>query len=244
MTVAAQEREARARAVLAQVEQRTGARSLVPAHRAPAPLGTADLERLPLPVHPALEPLLGPGLRRGSTVVVLGPTSLLLALLAAPSRAGGWLGLVGHPGLGLLAAAEAGVVLERTALVPEPGADAPAVLAALLDGMDLVLAGPRAGLTDADRRRLLARARERGSLLLSTEPWPGAHLVLSARPLGWTGAGEGEGRLRRLEVLLARGGRGAAAAPAELRLTLPLPVPESPGEVRRGEQPPALRLVG
>ena len=37
-----------------------------------------------------------------------------------------------------MAAAEAGVALERLALVPYPGADLMAVAAALLDGLDLV----------------------------------------------------------------------------------------------------------
>src|SRR5207302_7365787 len=68
-----------------------------------------------LPVLPALAELLPEGgLRRGSTVTVLGDaTSLALALLAGPSQAGSWCAAVGLPSLGLVAAAEVGIVLER-----------------------------------------------------------------------------------------------------------------------------------
>lgn len=243
---AAREREARARAVLARVEQRTGARSLVPEPTAPQPGVLSDLERPPLPVPPELERLLGHGLRRGSTVAVLGSTSLALALLAPASTHGSWASVVGQPSIGLLAAAEAGVVLDRLALVPQPGPDAPGVLAALLDGMDIVLVGPRAGLADADRRRLMARARERGSVLVSTAPWPGAAVVLGVRTLGWVGAGEGEGRLRSLDVRVTRSGRGAAGHRLSVELSLPLPPPGSPREREVGapEGRSSLRLVG
>jgi len=252
-TAHAREREARARAVLARVEQRTGARSLVapelaPASTAPEPPRPVltDLERPPLPVPPELERLLGAGLRRGATVAVLGSTSLALALLAPASVRGSWVGVVGQPSIGLVAAAQAGVVLDRVALVPEPGPDAPGAVAALLDGMDMVLVGPRAGLTDADRRRLVARARERGSVLVSTAPWPGATLVLGVRTLGWTGAGEGDGRLLSLDVRVTRSGRGAAGAPLAVELTLPLAAPGRAAVPDGGKSAGAtsLRLVG
>src|SRR5690349_19612437 len=94
------------------------------------PAGGADesgAHRL-LPVLPELSGLLpGRGLRRGSTVAIAvgpasaaGSTSLLLAMLAAASRAGSWCAVVGVPALGLLAAAESGIALDRLALVPNP----------------------------------------------------------------------------------------------------------------------------
>ncbi|WP_240675250.1 hypothetical protein [Cellulomonas endophytica] len=182
-------------------------------------------ERPPLPVPPALDPLLPEGLRRGSTTAVVGSTSLLLALLAQVSAGGAWGAVVGHPTVGLLAAAQAGVVLDRLALVPRPGADGAAVVAALLDGVDVVVVGPGAVLTDADRRRLSARARERGSVLLATTAWTGATVVLGVRDAGWDGVGAGEGHLRSHRVRVVRTGRGGAAVPHALELVLPLPRP-------------------
>ena len=52
---------------------------------------------------------------------MVGSTSLALQLVAAASAAGSWVAAVGVPALGAVAAAEAGVVLERLALVPRPG---------------------------------------------------------------------------------------------------------------------------
>jgi hypothetical protein len=226
----------------------------------PASLPTSLLtaERPPLPVPPQLEALLPDGLRRGATTAVVGSTSLTLALLAAASSAGAWAAVVGQPSLGLLAAAEAGVALERLAVVPRPGADAAVVLGALLDGMDVVLVGPEVRLGDADRRRLSARARERGSVLLASVPWSGAGVVLTVEQAsehgGWTGLGDGEGRLRAQRVRVARAGRSSAAVPMSLELTLPLtaagvPTYDAPTaqhdehRARRDDQPD-LRLVG
>lgn len=187
----------------------------------------SDLTRAPsgrvrmLPVQAGLEGLFPwGGLRRGSTVSVHGSTSLLLALLAAPTASDSWAAVVGLPDLGVLAAAELGVAVDRLALVRRPGADLPAVVAALLDGMDLVVA-PRARLTDAQVRRLSARARHRGAVLLAAGPWPGADLELRCARARWHGLGDGCGRLTRREVTVQARGRGAAARPVRAVVQLP-----------------------
>jgi hypothetical protein len=180
-------------------------------------------DRPPLAVPPALTPLLRDGLRRGSTTAVLGSTSLVLAMIAAACTAReAWAAVVGQPSLGLLAAAQTGVALERLAVVPHPGVDAPTVVAALLDGIDVVVVGPGTHLADADRRRLMARARDRGSVLLSTAPWSGAGTVLTVEGGRWTGVGDGDGRLRAHELRITRTGRGSAGQAQDLRVVLPL----------------------
>src|SRR3954453_17319482 len=76
-----------------------------------------------LPALPVLVPLLPDGaLRRGTTVAVEGAAArtLGLALAAGPSAAGWWGGVVRLPSLGLAAAAEVGVALERLLLVAAP----------------------------------------------------------------------------------------------------------------------------
>ncbi|WP_402466059.1 hypothetical protein [Isoptericola aurantiacus] len=174
-------------------------------------------------VHPALAPLLPGGvLPAGGVLTVQGSTSLLLGLLAAPSRDGAWTALVGAPAVGLLAAADAGIALGRTAVVPSPGPDAPAVLAALLDGMDLVVVGPQAALTATDRRRLAARTRRRDAVLVATTYWPGAHVALDARGGSWAGTDSGAGWLRRRTLRVLRTGRGAVARPVEIDVEVPL----------------------
>src|SRR4051794_3503837 len=154
MTVEALTRDDRvrlARAALARAEERTGARSVLPiGDRPEAPVvslvpepepvvtGILTSERPPMAVPPALSPLLPEGLRRGATTVVNGSTSLVLAMLAHACAGGAWAAVVGQPTVGLLAAAQAGVQLERLAVVPRPGLESPTVLAALLDGVDVV----------------------------------------------------------------------------------------------------------
>ena len=170
------------------------------------------------------------GLRRGSAVAVHGSASLLLALLAGPSRRGAWCAVVGLPGLGLVAAAEAGVELERLALVPDPGRDWAAVAAALLDAMEVVVVAPRGRVPDGDVRRLAARARQRGAVLVpyGSVAWPGAELRLSVGGGVWEGLGDGSGRLRSRRVVVRSEGRGSAARLRELSMWLPAP----DGEIR------------
>ncbi|MEU2201742.1 hypothetical protein [Isoptericola sp. NPDC019482] len=225
---AAVDRAAVARAALRAAEQRTGQR---PVER-PVPhpgqrlggRGTEPGGRL-LPVHPGLAGLLPDGgLTAGTVLAVRGSTTLLLALLAEASRSGAWVALVGAPSVGMLAAADAGIALGRTVLVPAPGPDAPAALAALLDGMDVVVVGPGATLLDGDRRRLAARARERGAVLVAQAVWPGAHVTLDARGGTWSGVDHGAGWLRRRTLRVRRTGRGAAARPLEVEVDVPLRV--------------------
>jgi hypothetical protein len=172
------------------------------------------------------------GLRRGSTVVVNpgrrvgdGATSLAFALMVAASQAGSWCAAVGFSELGPVAAAGLGVCLERLALVPAPGDQWPVVTAALLDAVDLVLVRPpwRPRLTDT--RRLAARARERGAVLLPfTGSWPeGADLRLAVAASAWQGLGEGHGHLQARAMEVSASGRGAAAQERRVRLWLPGP---------------------
>lgn len=220
------DRAARARAVLDRAEARTGTPRRPWSAPVPAPVppalvahggatasagvpGVREHGRPALPVDPRLSVLM-PSLDRGATLTVAGSTSLLLALLAEASATGSWVAMVGLPGVGVLAAAQLGLALERVVLVPDPGPDGPRVLAALLDGMDAVVVGEVA-LTDSDRRRLSARARERSAVLLSTTPWPGASVAIHATVSRWGGVGRGDGRLRDGMLAVSRFGRGAAA---------------------------------
>jgi hypothetical protein len=201
--------------------------------RSARPPAVTDADDAVVPVAGPLSGLLpAGGLRRGGTVAVAdgpGATSLLLALLAEASGGGAWAGVVGRPELGLVAAAEAGVRLDRLALVPHPGADLLAVVFALLDGLDLVVvAGPAmAGVRAADRQRLAARARQRGAVLLPLGSWPGADVELSCADVQWLGPGAGldggSGRLRARRLEVRARGRGIAPRGRRARVMLPAP---------------------
>lgn len=183
-----------------------------------------------LPVRPDLEELFPRrGLKRGSIVGITseggtpGVTALALALGAGPSQEGSWTAIVGLPTVGALAAAEAGIDLARCALVPDPGPTWPTVVAALLDAIDLVVLAPPRNVRAADARRLSARARERGSVLLVVGGrWPeGPDVRLQPVAATWTGIGDGHGALASRQLDVVAGGRGAAARQRRVRVALP-----------------------
>lgn len=163
----------------------------------------------------------GRGIHRGSTVTVRGSTSLLFVVLAAVTAAGGWAAVVGMPQLGLVAAAELGVALERLALVPEPGPDWPEIVAALLDGIDVVVATPPVGVSPVLARRLAARARQRGTVFVAARDWPSAELTIEADHGIWHGIDYGRGRLRCRTVSVVVRGRGATERPRRAPMWLP-----------------------
>jgi cell division inhibitor SulA len=169
------------------------------------------------------------GLRRGSVITlsgVSGTTSVLLPLLAAATATGEWTAVV-EPGdtLGGAAVAEAGVAIERCAVVRRVRADRWAVVvAALLEGATLVAAWVPPGVRLGDARRLAARARERGAVLVAMESVPGvrsvawpaeAALRLHVHPGPWRFADHGDpvsghGLLSERDLQVRVEGRGAA----------------------------------
>jgi hypothetical protein len=195
------------------------------------PVTRAD-ERV-LPVLPAVSGLLPDGmtgLLRGTTVAVgggPGTTSLALALLAGASGAGSWAAVAGLPTVGLSAAAGFGVALERLVLVaaPPPGEWATAV-AVLVDAFDLVLARTHHRVPVGDARRLVARARERGSVLIvmaaGANGWPErADLRFTVVDAVWRGLDEGHGHLQARRVTIETGGRRGADRSRRVDLWLP-----------------------
>jgi hypothetical protein len=188
-----------------------------------------------LPVLPAFAPLVpGAGLRQGMTVAVgaapgvAGATSLALALAAGPAQAGSWVAVVGLGSLGLVAAADAGLALDRLVLVADPGRDRAgwaSVVAALVDGFDVVLLDAGAGrLGAANARRLVSRVRERGSVLIAVGgdlPGERSPLRLTVTAASWDGLGSGWGHLQGRRVTVEAGGRGESARPRRAELWLP-----------------------
>lgn len=194
-----------------------------------------------LPVLPALEELLPDrGLRRGTVVQVAGATgatTVALAVVAGPTRAGSWAAVVGLSELGWVAAAEAGVDLEHVVAVRTPPRSWTDVVAALVDAFDVVVCGPDHAPSAGEVRRLASRARERGAVLVTVggaatsvaagrparRAWPDPDVRLVVSGPRWSGLGQGWGALRGRRVTVAAEGRGALARPRRVDLWLPGP---------------------
>ncbi len=180
-----------------------------------------------LPVLPVLEGLLpGGSIRRGSIMGVegTGATSLALALAAGPSAAGSWTAFVGLPSIGLEAAGEAGVVLSRLLVIrpPTPGSWA-SIVAALVGSVDVIVVASGRQSGSGDLRRLTARLRERGSVMIRVGAGDGADVRLRVVASDWEGLGDGHGLLRRRRVEVNVDGRGASSRPRADKLFLPGP---------------------
>ena len=201
-----------------------------------------------LPVLPALSGLLpGGGLRRGSVVAVERPGLLCLMLAAGASAAGSWCAVVGMPQLGVLAAVDAGVDVNRLLLVPDPGPRWPQVAAALLEGCELVLLRPPARPSAQVARRLAAHARRGGGALVvvgGVAAFEGANLWLRAACPQWIGIGTGHGRLRGRRVQVVAGGRGSGARPRAQWWWLPGPDGAVAIAEQTGAEPAAVEPAG
>jgi hypothetical protein len=183
-------------------------RVLTLAERFPALTAVAASERT-LPVHDSLVGLL-PSLQRGSTIACNGPAgvSLALALASAPSQQGAWVGVAGLPELGIRAAVDMGVAVERLVMVTGDASWVD-VLAAMIDGFDIVVVGRRVGrLAGGAVRRLQARAQSRGIVMLTVGASAlGADLRISAEEGTWTGLGDGHGVASARRLVVEVGGR-------------------------------------
>ncbi len=187
------------------------------AGRAAQPLVLAR-ERL-IPVPGALGSLLpAAGVQRGSVVAIAGAvgsgvTSITLELAAAATSAGEWAAMLDPDGtLGGLAAGEAGIALDRFAVVRAvPAARWATVVAALLDGVTMVVATIPRHVRVGDARRLVARARERSAVLVAVGAWPAeAALRLHADGMRWADPVDGPALLGDHTYRVSVSGRGVA----------------------------------
>jgi hypothetical protein len=182
---------------------------------------TTKLDTRLLPTHPAIAELLpGGGLQQGAAYSVDRSAMLLMTLLAAPSAAGTWCGVVGVPEFGIEAAQRFGVDLDRLVLVPRPGDQWLAVTAAIADIMGVVVTRPPQRASDGAVARLAARLRQRGTTLLVLGAWPQTEAMLSLADSRWHGIGDGHGHLAAREVTVTVTHR-LAGRPRTARMWLP-----------------------
>ena len=180
----------------------------------------AALERRPaaeqVPTLPALTDIVS--LHAGEAYAV-DSASLALALAAGASRAGEWVGFAGCPDFGAEAAADLGIELSRTVLVPDPGEHWLEVTAALVDVLRVVVLRPPASVDQRTAGVLDARLRTRSAVLVVHGHWPRVAARLSTDESVWSGPRAGTGQLERRRARL-RVHRGAQP-PTRADLTWP-----------------------
>lgn len=194
-----------------------------------APVAMANEQLLAVPE--ALAPLFpAGGLQRGWSVGFSGHGgwSVALALLGSAVGSDGWSACVGLEDLGLLAADEVGLGLDRVLMVETPGPRQWAtVVAALVDVVDVVCLGPNAATGVREARRLMARAREQHAVLFHLgggRSWPQAlDVTLTAEPGSWSGIGAGHGRLGSRSLSVTAVGRRSLAKARRVEVLLPAP---------------------
>jgi hypothetical protein len=191
-----------------------------------APL-TLARDRL-LPVDQEFAELLG-GLVRGRTLACRGAaaTSTALALVAPAVRAGAWLAVIDLPTLGLDAACELGVPLERVVSVRTDAGSVepdrwPEVVAAAADGFDVLLVRVPADVPAGTVRKLAVRLRRRDVVtVVLGDPGPlPCDGTLETGAITWSGLGDGHGHLRRRRMTVQVSGR---RVPGRRRCELALP---------------------
>ena len=190
-----------------------------------------------LPVDEAFATLLpDPGLTRGRIVGCTGTaaTSLALALASRATTTGSWLAVVGMAPIGIEAAREMGVAIDRLVSVDANGCRADEWadrVAAAADGFELILtmphwppAGPPSRV-ERVIRKVRQRVQARGVVLLivdsgASHSGAGADVVLDVTAGEWEGLGRGHGHLLRRRVVVRASGR-RVPRPVERELWLP-----------------------
>jgi hypothetical protein len=193
-----------------------------------APVSLARERTLPLPSN-----LLGifpeGGLVRGRSVSCTGPsaTSLALSLVSRAIAEGGWLALIDLPTIGLDAAGEYGIPLERIVRVDTGlgGAHRWAdVVAAAADGFDVLMVRVPSDVSPTIMRKVMTRVQQRGVVVVVLgDPGPMAcDAELSVDSAVWDGVLDGAGHLRQRTVTIRSGGR---RVPGRCHRDLLLPAP-------------------
>jgi hypothetical protein len=170
------------------------------------------------------------GLVRGRIVRCSGDAglSLALSLCSLATQQGSWLGVVGVDHLGLLAAVEHGVALERTVLVhpPKTSREWSITVAAAIEGLDLLIVAVPERLSVNDARRVQTRLQSRRAVMIIVEntvlsqsrSMNGsneaqqflADVVLDTKTKSWSGVDKGAGYLQHRDVRIRVSGRRVA----------------------------------
>ncbi len=153
-------------------------------------------------------------LQRGSILAVhgVGATSFALALAGEAVREGSFMAVIAPPSFGLAACLDFDIPLRRVVqfVLPSNVENWAQAVAAVVEGFDVVMLADQHRASNSQARQLLARNRERGSILIRVRgpAWPdAADLRFDVGSPEWTGLGQGHGHLLARKVAVQVAGR-------------------------------------
>ena len=159
------------------------------------------------------------GLVRGRTVLCSGDAAVAMALrvVSSATQAGSWLGIVGVHNVGVQAASEHGVALQRVVFVQPASSRTEWVntVAAAADGFDVLMLEVPRGTTEADARRVQTRIQaRRNALVLIGATHQSAvqsvfqpDVIMDTSTTQWHGIERGAGHVQGRDVQVAVSGR-------------------------------------
>lgn len=145
--------------------------------------------------------------------------SLALAVAAGPSQRGSWVAVAGFADIGVVAAIEHGLALQRLVAVPSPGTGQWAdVMAAMIDGFDLIIVGSGVRqLGASNARRLQARAQAKGASMVIAAGHTGFGFDMQLTGTStWHGLGNGHGVAQQRDVRAQLHGRRVPRARCDI----------------------------
>ncbi|MEZ2189920.1 hypothetical protein [Corynebacterium sp. CCM 9204] len=163
----------------------------------------------------------GGGLPRQAVTTVGDCPALVVEILAAATRAGAAVAVVGWPDLILTGVVDAGGDLDRVVVIPDPG-DRPLVVTGMLvEGMDLVVHYSREPMRiGAGGSRILLSKVRRGAAALVTVGFQlsSSTLCISADVVAYHGIEAGGGRIRAVDLDVCISAGGASVRRTRLRI--------------------------
>ena len=155
-----------------------------------------------LPVMASLNSCLpGGGFPRQQVTHMANCPALVVEIIAQASAAGKYIAVIGWPDLSLVQVGESGD-LSKVVAIPDPGADAWALVGILAEGIDMIVCrGPEVTLSPARARPALAKIRGGQAAVLSVGTRiPGAGVQVAAEVVAYRGIGRGTGRIRGFDI--------------------------------------------
>jgi len=160
------------------------------------------------------------GLVRGRTVLCSGDAAVAMALrvVSSATQAGSWLGIVGVHNVGVQAASEHGVALQRVVFVQPASSSRTewvSTVAAAADGFDVLMLEVPRGITEADARRVQTRIQARRNALVlvgamhqsAVQSVFQPDVIMNTATTQWHGIERGAGYVQGRDVQVAVSGR-------------------------------------